>query len=198
MASTLNKLVRRTLLLHRALEELVRDFSEDGLSSDERIFNRLLTNDWRLPMDLNGPHDQRYLRAVAWVDEFRNYVHQLREYCFYDRGDPESFSALPLNGNQRASADECLRKLVLQRQTLLRWSHAERKNNEQAKTDGNSTLRSQLRAIVDSIGVKAAAVAIECNRDTLEDFLAGKTKPRKRTMQLFHQYVLKIKASIKK
>jgi len=198
MASTIDELIRKTRSLQGALKRLLVDFSEDRIPMDERIFNRILTNDWRLPMDRKGPREERYIRAVAWVTEFHNYIGQLREYCFHDRGDREQFANLPLNGNQRASADECLRKLPIQLRILQRWRDGEKTQKTQIKRAGDRKLHSQLKSLVDTLGSKAVADEIPCDRDTLEDFLRGNTAPQEKTLKNFRQYVLRKKASVKK
>lgn len=98
MAGTITELIGTTRSIQRSLEQLLADFSEDGLPMDERIFNRILTNDWRLPLGQNSPPNERYRRAVAWVTDFRKYINQLRDFCFYELGDRKRFEDLPLNG----------------------------------------------------------------------------------------------------
>jgi hypothetical protein len=197
MASTI-ELIHKTRSLQESLKQLLADFSEDGLPMDERIFNRILTNDWRLPLGRNSPPNERYRRAVAWVNDFRNYVQRLREYCFHELGDRQQFENLPLNGNQRASADECLRKLPIQLRILQRWRNGEKTKRIQIKGNGDRKLRSQLKSFVDTLGSAAVADGIPCDRDTLEDFLRGNTKPQEKTLKKFQQYVLSKRAPVKK
>jgi hypothetical protein len=196
MASTINELIRKTLSLQKTLKQLVKDFSEDGLPADERIFNRILTNDWRLPADQQSCHEERYLRAVNWVNEFRDYIRQLREYCLHERGARESLSMLPLNGNQRASASECLRLLPLQHQILMRWSNVEGERTRRPKSDEDSKLHAELESLVAKNGTKAVAAGIGCTRDTLEDFLASKTRPQGKTRKKMKECVRANKASL--
>jgi hypothetical protein len=187
----LKDLLRETARLRRQLQRLVKSYPDEHLDPDDRILNRILTNDWRyLRGGLYGPHEHRYVEAVDWVDQFDADVDRLRDYCFYKLDAPDRFAALPLTEHWRVPASECIRLLGLQDEMIARWSGlaGDIQSRASESKDGRK-LRSRLQALVDSQGAKKVAAEIPCTRDTLSDFLGGKTKPQEKTMQLFRDYV---------
>ena len=184
-------MLRETARLRRQLERLVKSYPDEHRDPDDRILNRILTNDWRyLRGGLYGPHEHRYVEAVDWVDQFDAYVDRLRDCCFYKLEAPDRFAALPLTEHMRVPASECIRLLGLQGEMIARWSGLA--GDVQSRASGSKDerkLRSRLQALVDSLGAKRVAADIGCTRDTLGDFLSGKTKPQEKTMQLLRDYV---------
>src|SRR6202035_2875550 len=89
---------------------------------DDKIFNRLLTNDWRFH-NFIGPLEQRYVDAAKWVDDFKRNHSDLCDFCLYSLGATTKLDELPMNPNLRLSASECLRCLELQFQVLGRWEY---------------------------------------------------------------------------
>ena len=66
---SLASFIRRTDILYKGLEKLIRQYPEDALQPDAKIFNRILTNDWRYwTGDFNGPVEKRYADANNWVE----------------------------------------------------------------------------------------------------------------------------------
>lgn len=60
---------------------MVKRYPEDALEPDQKIFNRLLTTDWRyLQGDLYGPVERRYSDAVKWIEALHRYDSDLREF----------------------------------------------------------------------------------------------------------------------
>ena len=192
----LNKLIREASQLKRRLAKLVSEYgAEDHRYADARIFNRLLTNDWRFSLDVNGPLELRYVRATEWVSKFGNYIDRLRDYCRYNLGSPSHFANLPLNGNQRASAGECLQRLDRLREVLVRWrSDAKRPFSDPHAARNNPSpfleteLRRTLQGLVDTKGATVVANEIPCNRDTLRDFLSGSAKTQERILKRMRKY----------
>lgn len=188
---TLKELLRETAYLRRQLQRLVDSYPEDTLDPDDRILNRILTNQWRqLHGGYYGPRERRYEEAVDWVKRFDAYIDRLRNYCSYDLDAPKRFSALPLTGRAPVPASECIRLLELQSKQIARLSREGSDIPSTAsETKSVRELRSRLQVRVGNLGAKTVAAEISCARDTLSDFLAEKTKPQEKTMQLFRDYV---------
>jgi len=96
-----------TRRLRSSLEKLMHNYPEEALHADERIWPRLLSHDWRyLAGDSRVPAHLGYSAAVEWIDAYWTYVDEVRDFCNHVAESPETFRLLPLNGNQRASAQQ--------------------------------------------------------------------------------------------
>jgi hypothetical protein len=166
---------------------LVDTYPEDKLEPDVRIFNRILTHDWRHAHGgLHGPHEPRYREAAKWVDQFHTYSGLLKEYCLYELEAPERFENLPLNRNRRLAASEYVRLLGVQQKMLERW--LECGPVKPVKKTGDEFLRSRLKVLVEAESLKTVAVQVPCSQDTLSDFLRGITKPQEKVKQRLLKY----------
>jgi hypothetical protein len=143
--------IRRTDTLHKRLRALIKQHPEDGLQPDDKIFNRLLTKDWRNWHNFIGPLEKRYVDAAKWVDDFNTYHLELCEFCVYSLGAPTKPEELPMNPHLRMSASECLRRLELQFQVLSRW---EREATNSVAADRVGRIRADLRVLVNKRGEK--------------------------------------------
>ena len=189
---TVHQLLTQTKRLERDLANLTKKYPEDHLQPDSRIFNRVLTTDWRYSSELYGPLERRYVDAASWVDRFHCYLNKLREYCTYMES-PERFGNLPLNCNRRTSAADCLRLLTLQSGMLARWSAEERSG---AKDSELEDLRSGLGQIAKTKGLKQTAAELGVNRETLSDIIATRTtKPHRETRMKLRRYIQGHKSS---
>jgi len=190
-SQTLHGLLRETSRLQRKLQRLVDTYPEENLEPDEKILNRILTNDWRHAHGgVHGPHERRYWEAVAWVNRFDAYASALHDHCLYDLEDKNRLTALPLVRRLRIPAAECIHLLKIQERMIAGWSDkAERARPTRSDRKGLQKLRSCLRALVDAKGMKTVAAETGCNRDTVADFLKGTTMPQERTVKLLRKYV---------
>jgi hypothetical protein len=177
--------IRRTDALHQRLRALIKRHPEDGLQPDDKIFNRLLTNDWRHRHNFIGPLEERYVDAAKWVGDFNAYHLELWEFCVYSLGAPTKPEELPMNPHLRLPASECLRRLDLQLEVLSRW---EREAPDSGAADRFGRIRAGLQVLVKDRGMKAVAAAAGVNRDTLQDFMSGKTTPQKKTLGRLEAY----------
>jgi hypothetical protein len=182
---SLTGFIRRTDTLYKRLRALIKRYPEDGLQSDDKIFGRLLTNDWRY-QNFIGPLEKRYVDAASWVGDFNTYHLELCEFCVYSLGAPTKPEELPMNPHLRMSASECLRRLQLQFQVLSRW---EREATNSVAADRADRIRADLQVLVKERGMKAVAAAAVVSTDTLQDFISGETKPQKKTLDKLEAYV---------
>ena len=113
--------IRRTETLHKRLRTLIKRHPEGGLQPDDKIFSRLLTNDWRNRHNLIGRPEKLYLDAAEWVDDLNAYHAELCDFCVRTLGAITKLHELPMNPDLRLPASECLRRLELQFQVLSRW-----------------------------------------------------------------------------
>lgn len=171
--------IRRTETLHKSLRALIKKHPEDGLQPDDKIFNRLLTNDWRNSPNSIGALEKRYVDAATWVHDLNTYHQELCEFCDYSLGAPTKPKELPMNPYLRTSASECLRQLELQFQVLSRW---EREATDSVAANRVAGLRADLQVLVKERGMKAVAAAAGVSTDTFQDFISGKTKPQQKTL----------------
>jgi hypothetical protein len=183
---SLTGFIRRTDTLYKRLRALTKRYPEDGLQSDDKIFNRLLTNDWRYLQNFIGPLEKRYVDAANWVDDFNTYHLELCEFCVYSLGAPTKPEELPMNPHLRMSASECLRRLELQFQVLSRW---EREATNSVAADRVGRIRADLQVLVNKRGIKTVEAKVGVNRDTFRDFMSGKTTPQKRSLDKLETYV---------
>lgn len=184
---SLASFIRRTHILYKSLEKLIRQYSEDALQPDDKIFNRILTNDWRhWKNDFNGPVEKRYADANKWVEAFHSYHSDLCDFCIFSLGAAEKVRQLPMNPNLRLSASQCRDRLELQFQVLTRW---ENEAKASASADRLSRLRTDLQDLIQEKGMKTAEVETRLSRDTIRDFTSGKTKVQEKTLQILEAYV---------
>lgn len=120
-SQSLADFILRTDALHKRLRALIKRHREDGLQSDDKIFDRLLTNDWRNLLTFIGPLERRYMDAAKWVTDLRTYHQELCEFCSYNLGAPTKPEELPMNPYLRLSASECVRRLEQQFEMLSCW-----------------------------------------------------------------------------
>lgn len=177
--------IRRTDTLYKRLRALIKRYPEDGLPSDDKIFNRLLTNDWRCLQSFIGPQEKRYVDAAKWVYDFNTYHLELWDFCVYSLGAPKKSEELPMNPHLRMSASVCLRRLELQFQMLSRW---EREATNSVATDRVGRIRADLQVLVNKRGIKTVEAKVGVNRDTFRDFMSGKTTPQRRTLDKLEAY----------
>jgi hypothetical protein len=119
---TLASFIRRTDTLYKNLETLITQYPEDALQPDDKIFNRILTNDWRyLKNDFTGPVAKRYADASKWVEALHSYHSDLCDFCTFTLGAAKKVKELPMHPNLPLSASQCLHHLELQFQVLTRW-----------------------------------------------------------------------------
>lgn len=189
---THEEVVRVTRQLKRRLRGLLTQFPEDEIGPGDRVFPRLLTNDWRYLRGVTyGPLDKKYIAAARWVDDYYNYLRMLREYCSYALLKPDLCAKLPLNESCMPSATDCLRLFDLQVETLAIIENQITSSNESANDPHRSELTAQLQSLVLANGLKRVAGDLKCNADTIRDLLAGKTNPRRITLSKVQAYVRK-------
>src|ERR1035437_4974077 len=86
-SDSLASFIRRTDTLYKSLEKLIKQCPEDALQPDDKIFSRILTNDWRyLTNDFTGPVEKRYADASTWVEALHSYHSDLCDLCTYNLG----------------------------------------------------------------------------------------------------------------
>jgi hypothetical protein len=184
---SLASFIRRTDILYKSLEKLIRQYPEDALQPDDKIFNRILTNDWRyLKNEFNGPVEKRYADASNWVEALRSYHSDLCDFCIYSLGAAKKLDELPMHPNLPLSASQCLDHLELQFQVLRRWENA---GKAFGPADRLSRLRTDLQALIQDKGMKTVKVETRLSRDTIRDFTSGKTKVQEKTLQILEAYV---------
>lgn len=189
-STSLETFIRRTQKLSRELRALMTRYPEDHMEPDQRIFNRLLTTDWRYLPGYHGPVELRYSKAAEWVKALDSYDSDLREFCRYELNAPTKLKELPMQPWLRLSGAECLHLLELQGKALRRWRDAISPANSRL-----TQIRRDLQAVVDERGVKTVAAEIPVNVDTLRDLLAEKTNPHGETMKAIASYLKRQKSN---
>jgi hypothetical protein len=185
---SLSSFVQRTDTLYKSLHGLIKQYPEDALQPDDKIFNRILTNDWRyLKNDFNGPVEKRYADASKWVEALRSYHSDLCDFCIYTPGAAKKLDELPMHPDLPLSASQCLHRLELQFQVLTRW---ESEAKAAASDDRLARLRTGLQALLQKNGMKTVEVETHLSRDTIRDFMSGKTKVQEKTLQKLDAYVM--------
>jgi hypothetical protein len=165
---------------------LIKQHPEDDAEPDDKIFNRLLTNDWRNWHNFIGPPDERYVDAAKWVDDLNAYQSELCDFCVYSLGATTKLDELPMNPGLRLPASECLRLLELQFQVLSRW---EREATISVTADRVGRIRTDLQVLVNKKGIKTVEAEVGVDRDTFRDFMSGKTTPQEKTLDKLEFYV---------
>ena len=182
---SLASFIRQTDTLHKRLQALIKQYPEDALQPDEKIFNRLLTNDWRYLRNHSVALEKRYVDAAKWVDDFNRYHSDLRDFCVYRLGTPTKLNELPMYPQLRLSAERCVYYLELQFEVLRRW---EGEATDSVGAERVVRLKADLRVLVDKRGIKTVEAEAGVNRDTILDFLNGKTKPQQKTLDKLELY----------
>jgi hypothetical protein len=189
---SLASFIQRTDVLRKSLQRLIKRYPEDALQPDDKIFNRILTNDWRyLRSDFNGPMEKRYAEAVKWVEALHSYHSDLCDFLIYSLGAPKKVDELPMHPRLPVPASQCLRCLELQIQVLTRW---DREATHSVATDRVARLRADLQALIDERGTKAVEAEVGVNGDTLRDFIRGKTNPHEKSLSKYKAYVKREKS----
>jgi hypothetical protein len=189
---SLASFIRRTETLYNALEKLIKQYPEDVLQPDHKIFNRILTNDWRYATnDFTGPLEKRYVDAGTWVEALHNYHVDLCDFCTYSLGAAQKLDELPMHPKLPLSASRCLYCLELQFQVLTRWD-IEAKGC--ASADHLAGLRTDLQALIQKRGMKTVAVEVRLSQDTIRDFTSRKTKVQEKTLRKLEAYVMQNKS----
>jgi len=199
-------MIRRTAQLRRDLLALMKKFPEDDLELGDRIFVRLLNPLWRNPSGKPyGPRQQKQIAAVEWLERYQNYLRDVEAWICGVMLKPELFNSLPLNRLPNLppfqhSADECIRRLDLQEAALkrLQEQNAATKSgrSDDKVADRGSDLGGKLRVVIDRVGLEDCVAKTRLNRDTINDFLNGKTQPRKKTVEKVEEYLKTIQPSI--
>ena len=190
MSTTLTELSAQTAHLGKRLQGLLKQYPDGTVEPDERIFNRILTNHWRHAIGgVHGPFEARYWDAVGWVKSFDVYLRELTEHFTFELEQPERMSKLPVTKRLALPSAELIRLLKIQQGMLLRWAKAGKPSKPQGRKDDDQDLRKRIRQHADALGLDELAKQIGCNRDTLSDFLLGKTKPQEKTMKKLRAYV---------
>lgn len=185
-SNSLDTFVRRTQKLIRELRSLMKRYPEEQLEPDQRIFNRLLTYDWRVLTTFIGPIEWRYLRVVEWIEDLGNYDSELREFCKGELRAPTKLDELPMNPGLPLSGPRCLRQLELQLKVLTRWKDDATNSPTQSR---NAKIRRDLQTLVEERGLKTVAAEIPVSIDTLRDYLAERTEPQDKTMDRIKSYL---------
>jgi hypothetical protein len=189
---TLAGLIRRTSKLRRDLVSLQRRFPEDQLEPENRVFPRLISPRWRnLVGDVHGPYDRKHTEAVNWISQYGDYIRDLEGYVAGVMLRPDLFSSLPFNGQLELSADECVRRLSLQEGALKRIQAVAKEHCTSTREDLDS-LRDHLIAAVETNGMKDLVAGTGLNRDTINDFIRGRSSPRKPTLYNFRSYLSRV------
>ena len=196
---TLAKLIRRTVQLRRDLLALMKTFPEDDLQLGDRIFIRLLNPLWRNPSGKSyDPEQQKQIAAIEWIERYQNYLRDVEAWICSVMLKPELFNSLPLNRLPNLppfqhSADECIRRLDLQEAALKRLQKQDAAPKSRRSDDKVARrvvdLRGELRAVIDRVGLDDCVAKTRLNRDTINDFLNGKTQPRKKTEEKMEEYL---------
>src|SRR5580704_18067317 len=106
---SLASFIRLTDILYKSLEKLIKQYPEDALQPDDKILNRILTNDWRyLKNEFNGPVEKRYADASNWVETLHSYHSDLCDFCIFSLGAAKKVRQLPMHPNRPLSASQCL------------------------------------------------------------------------------------------
>lgn len=189
---SLASFIQRTDALYKSLQRLIKQYPEDALQPDDKIFNRILTNDWRyLKNHFNGPMEKRYADANTWVEALRSYHSDLCDFCICSLGAAKKLDEFPMRPNLRLSASQCLRCLELQSQVLRRW---ESDAKASASADHLSRLRTDLQVLLHKWGMKTVEMEARLSRDTIRDFTSGTTKVQEKTLQKLQAYVMQKKS----
>jgi DNA-binding phage protein len=183
--------LRQTQTLHKNLRGLIERHPEDALEPDDRIFSRILTNDWRYFRSFIGPMERRYLHAVKWSEDFNKYYSELCEFCVYSLNAPAKPAELPVHPGLQMSASECIRRLELQCQVIKRWLG---EATDSVKADALAEVRADLEEIVRKKGMKTVEAEVGVSKDTFRDLLSGKTKPQQKTLEIVKAYVKRQKS----
>jgi hypothetical protein len=179
-------LIRRTCKLRQELVAMVSRFPEDHLGLADKIFPRLLNPVWRKQIGgLHGPYDEKQSRAVRWIERLVEYLQDLEGCISGVMLRPELFRKLPLSAHLHLSADECIRRLVLQEAALKRFQAGhERAGVSLVVIDSEDKLRERLRVAVERYGVKQCASLSELSSDTISDIMNGAVaKPQEKTRE---------------
>jgi hypothetical protein len=188
--ATLAHLIRRTSKLRRDLVLLQLRFPEDQLEPESRVFPRLVSTRWRnLVGENNGPYERKRTEAVSWICQYGDYIRDLEGYISSVMLRPDLFSALPFNGQLELSADDCVQRLSLQEAALKRIQAGETQGYRSSATKDLGSLRDRLRAAVQRNGLKDIVCKIGANPDTINDFIRGRSLPRKATVDRFENYL---------
>ena len=147
---------------------------------------------WRKRVEEPHPYEQKQEGTVRWLCEFDRYLGDLRDYLTYVARRSEIFSQLPLNGDQRPPAEDCLRRLALQVQMLNSVrDEILRPVRHKAADDDVEQLQKTLRRSVDKNGVKHCVGQTKLSPDTINDFLNGQIRrPRRQTLERLRKYIL--------
>ncbi len=189
-STSLETFIRRTQKLTRELRALMNRYPEDHMEPDQRIFNRLLTTDWRYLSTYQGPIEVRYREVVDWIDQLESYHAGLVELCTYELNVPGKLGELPMNPRLPLSGPQCVHQLELQIKVLRRWQEALAPANSR-----RTQIRHDLQILVDERGAKTVAAEIPVNIDTLRDLLAEKTNPHGETMKSIASYLKRQKSN---
>jgi hypothetical protein len=159
---SLASFIRRTETLHRELRALIKRYPEDTLEPDDKIFNRLLTNDWRHLQTFIGPLEKRYIDVAEWVSALTSYHSELQDFCVYGLGAPAKLNELPMHPALPLPASECLNCLELQFQVLQRWQ----KESEGSTVVERAThLRAGFQSLIKAKGQKTVEAEVGVNKD---------------------------------
>jgi hypothetical protein len=192
---TLAQLIRHTAQLRRDLLALTKKFPEGDLELGDRIFVRLLNPVWRNPSGKSyDPKQQKQIAAIEWIEGYQNYLRDVEALIRGVMLKPELFHALPLHGlpsvpRFQYSAEECIRRLDLQEAALRGIQNGERLPNSGDKEAALDDLRARSRAAIDRSSNKDCEFKTGLHADTINDFLNGRTRPHKKTLEKLEQYL---------
>lgn len=185
-------LIRRTSKLRHELVAMVRRFPEDHLGQADKIFPRLLNPVWRNPIGgLHGPYEEKQSRAIRWIERLGEYLRDLEGCISGVMLRPKLFRRLPLSAYLHLSADECVRRLVLQEAALenIQAGQAPAGTSLPLK-DRQDDLREELRVAIKHFGLEPCAASSKLSCDTISDFVNQRVKkPRKKTREKMEKLV---------
>jgi hypothetical protein len=187
----LSVLIRKTAELRKDLHTLINNHPEGHLDPDERIFEHLTSPVWRKPLnaalwsvsgDSIPPSTKKESEAIKWCNDLYEYLKDLVTFFQSVILQPDLLVALPLTTYMPLCAEELIQKLRYQEVALERIRD-DLTTSSQTQAADREKLRRDLRAVVDDRGMKNCTDESGLDRDTINDFLRGRNRPHKKTLE---------------
>jgi hypothetical protein len=135
--------------------------------------------------------------VIAWISRYADYLRDLKTYFCDILMRPRAHRKLPLHTYQHLSAEECLRKLALQRAALQTFRRGERNVASNPGPRANVASTRELRALIEKLtiainanGIKNCVQITGLHRDTINDILRGRVpNPQRKTLEKLKKYL---------